>query len=510
MFFILSGIRPPPPAYFEAVRYPKSVNDRNSPPRFVIDTQPVPTHKIVEHFQSNHVYQTLPGETVYLYQPLHHYKNLPSVKSLVKFKYINSYKSVESSVPLLIVEALPETLAAHQDHMGVKHYAQLEVIASEDIPDHRHKLDERGRVMCAEEGVGSCDALSQRLGGGGVNRCNNETVQRNGKAVLLPINGIVGQDRMVVESILSDMNSDNLTMNGSLDDLPPPPSEIYSYCENDEGETEHGMNHLAQASEHEPKQLSNVPSLEPINALEDDNISENDVDTRERESGVLTPLLQATNAQSNNTRQQILDHRDSNKVRNDNDHEYADSGYSDCNRLEFKEHVTDHNTDHVVDNVIYSEPEYSSSEMSLKYTGDSPRHVKDKCQRTLKRTNNGTDHTVYELSPSDSFYNSTDNIRSSGKRNSSIASGEGICKVGRSASSYDGSKGRQPLNREASVSFTKPLVVGPNGTNERQSPVIDVRRQEPDADIEDGEPLVSPVANNSISSIPSHLVRIFI
>lgn len=512
MIFVLpfAGIRPPPPAYCEAVKYPKSPRLPSHSPCSKINVfGSGELEQLQTDNKSDHVYQTLPGENVFLFQPIHHYKNVPPLTSIVKFKYIHFPKSVESGGPLLLVEALPETLASQTDHMGVKTYAQLEVIAAEDSPENRHKLDERERIMCAEEGVGGCVSLSERLGGGGVTRCNNDPVQSNGKAVLLPMNGIVGQDRdrMIVESLLSD---ENITLNGSLDDLPPPPSEIYAYCENDETDP-HDTDSLTQALDHEPTLFNDDASLAPINALEDDHLLETGRTTRERESsGEVTPLLQASNAQSNSPRHQSIDISGlNNKQKIDNDHEYADSGYSDCNRVEFKEHITDHSTDHVVENVIYSEPEYSSSDMSLKYTGDSPRQAKDKCQRTLKRTNNGNDHTVYELSPSDSFCNSADNVQTGDKRNVSTASSEEICRIDRGSASFaEGPKGRQPLNRESSVSFTKPLVISPKGNDQRQSPVNDMQQQDPDADMEDGEPLVSPVAKNSISSIPSHLVCI--
>lgn len=526
MYSCFPGIRPPPPDYRDALHYPKSSRVGTSPSLFShAKYQPLHTDTSDKlDSEINHVYQTVPCERVFLYQPIQHYKNVPAVRSLVKFQYIHSYKCAETGKPLLVLEAsTTETLASTPQHMGVKTYAQLEVIAAEDSPGN--KLAERGKVMCAEEGVNGCDALNERLGGGGggggggsFRRCGNDVVQSNGKAVLLPVNGIVGQDRindrMIVESILSDVNTESFTINGSLDDLPPPPNEIYACYENDDNDlqTEQDADDsLTQALEHEPKALNEDTSLEPINALEQEDTLENEADSKLRGSGEITPLLQASNAQSKSPSRESLDLTETAKKRSDNDHEYADSGYSDCHRLEFKEHVSEHNTDHVVDNVIYSEPEYSSSDMSLKYTGDSPRLAKDKCQRTLKRTNNGVDHTVYELSPSDSFYNSTDNVQACDKRKASRASSEGICRMDQSSSSYtDGSKGRQPLNRETSVSFTKPLVMGPKGSDRgtRQSPVIGMQQQEAEADTEDAEPLVSPPTHNSLSSIPSHIVRI--
>ena len=513
---MFSGTRPPPPTYYEAVKYPitsRPSTNVTQPKYNLIYTQE--TNHIVADDKFHHVYQTLPGENVFLLQqPIHHYKNVSPLKSLVKFKYIHSYRSVVIGKPLLTVEALPETLASSHNHMGVKTYAQLEVIAADDNPANRHKLEDRNRGMCAEEGVSSCEAINERLGVGGLTRCSNDPPHSNGKAVLLPVNGIVGQDRMIVESLLCDINNDPITLNGSLDDLPPPPSEIYACCDNEdtESQTEHDRDNYTQALEREPKPFVDDLSLEPINALEDDQLLDTSNSSRQGEaSGEITPLLQASNAQSNSSRLQSIDISTLNhRQKLDNDHEYADSGYSDCNRLEFKEHISEFNTDHVVENVIYSEPEYSSSDMSLKVAGDSTQEVKDKCQRTLKRTNNGNDHTVYELSPSESFCNTGDNNNPTGdKHNASIASSEGICRIGRSSSSCaEGTKGGQPLNRQSSVSFTKPLVVGPNGNGGDQNAVNDMQQPDPDADTEDGEPLVSPVSKNSVSSIPSHLVRI--
>ena len=471
-------IRPPPPRYSEAYKYPVNYISSEFENNEISEDNNIQSEQIYETLpdvSKNEVtcdtYKTLPGEVVYFYQPTHYYSNV-SADSYRKLKYIYRFKKGALGQSKLVLEAIPETVASSDQSMGVKTYAQLEVVESGR---------EQGPSMCGVSGINGCEGV------GGLNRCNE--IQTNGKPVLVPINGVIPTDRMIVDSILNDSNCEswNHEVKHSPDDTPAyTPPEPCSRVQSPElNQVDRDLEQLTQALESEEKCVA--------------------------PSGEQTPLLQEPSAQCahKETKKDSTEPKSPKSQRKcENDHDYADSGYSDSNRADFKEHVTDHPVDHVLETVIYSEPEYSSSDMSVKCTGDTLNNALDKYQRTLKRTTNGTDHTVYELSPSDSFYNSADNMHTVGKRHS-LASGDGICKIGQSSSSLtDVQRSRQPLSRDTSVSFKKPLVSG--SKDESVSTRVDLQPVEPQAELADAEPLVMPNAKQTASSetIPSQLVTI--
>lgn len=480
---MLSVIRPPPPAYTEALNYPAECI---SSPAFATFKRPAfilaSKNRIgilcneksdlkevfKRHAVNNNIYETIPGDnSVFNYVSGHIYNNVKSgSRRKLKYKYNVKHKSFGGK-PLIVLEAIPETLASSQEPMGVKTYARLEVI------EPGTELVE-GSSMGGVARVNGCDDGS--LG--------RHEIHSNGKAVLVPINGIVTNDRMIVESLLCDVgdsNMDEWKPDGSDSPLPSPPSDISLETSIDMDRDEQvsaDLENLNQALEHEAKCAQ---------------IGEN------------TPLLNEPNAQSvqNDKKKDIAYSKSHRKC--DGETEYADSGYSESNRMEFKEHVTDLS----VDQVIYSEPEYSSSDVSIKCSGKSPHRALDKNQRTLKRTNNGTDHTVYELSPSDSFYNSTDNMQSVDKRQSMIESDEGINRLDRSSSSLtEGQMSRQPLSSEASASIAKPMVVcadddKPSSRSSELPPAIPQVELDPD--------FISNPSSNKIDgpeTIPAQLVGI--
>jgi hypothetical protein len=473
-------IRPPPPRYCEAYKYPVDFNTpsdfKNNEINLEYNCQSENLYESLPDLNSKNAvtcdtYKALPGEVVYFYQPAHFYSNV-SADSYRKLKYIYRFKKGALGQSKLVLEAIPETVASSDQSMGVKTYAQLEVVESGS---------EQGPGMCGVSGINGCEGV------GGLNRCSE--IQTNGKAVLVPINGVIPTDRMIVDSLLNDSNCEswNHEVRHSPDDTPAHTPEHGSRVHSPEfNQVDRDLEQLTQALESEEKCV---------------------------QSGEQTPLLQEPSAQCthNETKKGSTEPKTPKSQRKcENDHDYADSGYSDSNRADFKEHVTDHSVDHVLDTVIYSEPEYSSSDMSIKCTGDTLNNALDKYQRTLKRTTNGTDHTVYELSPSDSFYNSADNMHTVGKRHS-LASGDGICKIGQSSSSLtDVQRSRQPLSRDTSVSFKKPLVSG--AKDESASTRVDLHPAEPQPELTDAEPLVTPNAKQTASSetIPSQLVNIIL
>lgn len=465
-----SVIRPPPPRYCEAINYPAGVqsytNFNANNQHFVENTssynlyQTVP--EISENVKTGDLHQTLPGEIVYVYQPHHLYSNV-SFDSYRKLKYLYKFKKGIQGHSVIVLEAIPETLASSQDSMGVKTYAQLEVVE----PGSQQESS-----MCGVSAVNGCDRV------GGFNRCME--IQPNGKTVHVPINGLIPTDRMIVDTLLNDSSCENWNHEA----MPSPTDSPDCSLENGDGQISPVINQV-------DRDLENLAQ-----ALEKED--------KAGQSGENTPLLQDPSAQFSHNESRHDSSETKSKRKCESDPDYADSGYSDSNRVEFKEHVTDHSTEHVLDSVIYSEPEYSSSDLSIKCTGETLNNALDKYQRTLKRTNNGTDHTVYELSPSDSFYSSADNVQTVGKRNS-IASGDGICRIGQSSSSLtEGQRSRHPLNRDTSVSFKQPLV---DGTSDDTSGV-DMQPAEPQAELAAAEPLVSANAKQTASceAIPSHLI----
>lgn len=417
--------------------------------------------ELSSHVNTIDFHQTLPSEIVYLYQPEHVYNNVSS-DSFRNLKYIYKLKKGIQGESVIVLEAIPETLASSQ---GVKTYAQLEVV---------EPGSQQGSSMCGvSAAVNGCERLRV------LNRCGE--IQTNGKAVPVPINGLIPADRMIVDTLLSDSSCENWNHEAR-----PSPTDSPDCQAKSDG------HEVSPVTSQVDRDLENLTQ-----ALENDE--------KCVQSGEHTPLLQDPSAQSIQNESKNDSTVAKSKRKCENDPDYADSGYSDSNRVEFKEHVTDHSTEHVLDTVIYSEPEYSSSDLSIRCTGDTLNNALDKYQRTLKRTNNGTDHTVYELSPSDSFYNSADNMQNVGKRNS-IASADGICRIGQSSSSLtDGQRSRHPLNRDTSVSFKKPLVVG---TGDEATSRVDMQPSEPQAELAAAEPLVTSNAKQASSSetIPSHLV----
>ncbi|KAL4224704.1 hypothetical protein ACF0H5_015399 [Mactra antiquata] len=478
-------IRPPPPAYSEAIHYPVECI---SSPAFATLTKPAlllatkNSISILCHDQSvvkdlnndnvidTNLYETIPGDCGSFGTVTGHIYNNVNLGPNRKLRYKYNIKHTSfGGKPLILLEAIPETLASSQESMGVKTYARLEVI--EPGTDHVE-----GSSMGGIAHLNGCDDR---------NLSRRGDIHPNGKAVLVPVNGIVTNDRMIVESSLGDVGDTSVedwkqdSKKSSNTSLASDRSIETSVTIDGDEQVKKDLENLNQALEQEAKCAQ---------------IGEN------------TPLLNEANAQSDtNDKKKDITHSKTSKTHRKcaGDVEYTDSGYSDSNRTELKEHVTDLSVDHV----IYSEPECSSSDVSIKCFGKSPNRALDKNQRTLKRTNNGTDHTVYELSPSDSFYNSTDNMQSAEKRQSMIASDEEISRLGRSNSSFsEGQRSRQPLDTEASASIAKPMVVSADDdkSSSRSSelpPVVPQLEMDPDS-------ISNPNSNKLEGSetIPSQLI----
>ncbi|XP_052802141.1 uncharacterized protein LOC128232549 [Mya arenaria] len=506
-----SGFLLPPPKYSEALRYPKPDSFTTSPRQF--NCQSVVNISDETYLFSN---SSDPAEIPYTNLDSHNHSHGDTFGSKLK---INACKKCNDGKPLIPLEAIPETLASSGGNCVEKTYAQLEVVAAghtsfTTLKEGDTKAEVRAKNDCNSKelasqamcGVGArdgCEGLAEVMGG--MNHCR-EVASANAKVMPVPLNGMITPDKMMVETLLSEMseiNNDSLLVNGDIEDmngdisdlddfdndLPPPPREVLEMeCSMEpEAQTEHDLHDLAQV------------------------LSREATERRDSDSGSSehAPLLQQPpDAQSNypkDTFDENVDESIKYKRKVDNGHEYAESGYTESSQMEFREHLFNKSNDHAVDTVVYSEPEFSSSDISIKKSGGSPKSAIDMCQRTLKRTNNGMDHTVYELSPSESFCYSADNVQDDSKRLQEHSSNEAICRIGRSSSSLtEPTKKRQPLSRDTSVSFKKPLVVGPRG-GERASVRVDMQPRDGEVEPADGEPLVTPNTHNSITSIPSNI-----
>ena len=442
--------RPPPPTYTEALSYP--VQNTASIATFSsIELSPCTSSffEIKSWNQSTTVdeplYQILPGEHVFLYQPCPVYSNLcPEDFCPKKFSY--NITKTASGKPLIYLEAIPENLASSEEEMGVKTYAQLEVVAAGS--------EREGEIRHVRGGVSS--------------GCKD--VQANGKAVLVPINGTITPDRMIVDALLNEHLMKNECSGGVSDNIVEcAPNRDHSCGKREEKlQGTNSVNGEQKECRLKERTDSVESDLEKLNqALEEEERCPSlDEDT---------PLLQTENGNAQveiKDETKELQHQKckTKSVVKKEDKTDTDSGTCSCLTLKeyHVDHLDHHVTENLVDQVIYSEPEYSSSDASISKCGsETPKRKVDTCQKTLKRTHNGVDHTVFELSPSDSFYNSTDNVQGAEIDPSSIHSSEGLCRLGHSSGSLTEShahRGQHALSRETSVSFKKPLVEGPSSS----------------------------------------------
>jgi len=509
LFIRVSGFFLSPPKYSEALSYPTTdqvtlASKTAGPPSLF-------TLSEILAERSSNFHEIDPDETGYSDFTNNYFHNSSTFGSK-----LNVTKS-DTSKPLCHLEAIPETLASAERTAGDKTYAQLEAVLAgkvrvegegSDVRKERDGLPLGGQAMCGT-GSGGCDRLAQVSAG--MNHCSAELpggVAGSSKRSTTPINGLITPDKMVVESLLSDINGDGLLVNGDIsdnddsadtdedvsvnicEDLPPPPKEVLEMytIDDEEVDTQKDLHHIAEA-------------------LSREHVHHRDCDS----PGEHVPLLHPADAHSNYPKDKHgLDghHEQSCKFMMELDSACADEGYSDTSKIDFSENISPHSSKSVGDPLIFSAQEYSTSDLSIHASGDlTSKSAIDMCQRTLKRTNNGADHTVYELSPSDSFCNSTDNVQDESRKLQETSSNEAICRIGRSNSSLSESKRKHNLSRDTSVSFKKPLVVGPKVAEKRTSGG-EVQPAEPEVESGDGEPFVSPRPANSITSIPSNIVSI--
>ena len=408
--FSFSAIRPPPPAYCEALKYPSNEKEEN----ILKSCQWIYSENSL---QKEHIYQTLPGERAYLYHPGPYYNTGPRKK---KAYYSYTYKQTPSGKPLIFLEPIPETLASSAE-MGVKTYAQLEVVAAGSGKDD-HMVDKCNDVSCMDAIVNGQAVL--------VARGDSTEMVENGIAVLGPIKEHENENDFDIRASLSSLCS-NLDLDHSdLENASQLEIDIISLSKAIAENEQHNANHANSESE------ANV--------------------TEPRVNGEVSIKIDDENAQLKVNSQNSTDIENDDKTPTGSQN-HGDSGYSDSSKLEFSEHVSEHCNEPV----IYSEPEYSSSDVSMKGGGDTPKHEKSQCQRTLKRTYNGVDHNVYELSPSDSFYSSVGDNLQGVCGNPSLNSSEGINQLSHSSSSLaDNQRKRHVLIQDTrrKTSFKEPLV----------------------------------------------------
>ena len=379
-----------------------------------------------------HIYQTLPGETVYLHHPGSYY-NTNWHKRKAYYSY--TYKSTPSGKRVIFLESIPETLASSAE-MGVKTYAQLEVVAACSGKED-HVIDRCNDISCMEALVNGEAVLVSK----GDSEDHEEMVE-NGVAVLGPIKEHENEDDFDIRASLSSLCS-NLDLNNS---------------------------DLENASQLEIDIISLSKALaEKDEACKNNSNSELDGMTSNSEPRVNGDVRINVDGDADTSSAQLLKINSQNSTDIDDDktptgsQNHGDSGYSECSssKLEFNEHVSEH----FLEPVIYSEPEYSSSDVSIKGCGDTPKHDKSPCQRTLKRTYNGVDHNVYELSPSDSFYSSVGENLQGVCDNPSLNSSEGIHRLSHSSGSLADSQ-RKPRNllqdTRRKTSFKEPLLREPS------------------------------------------------
>ena len=316
--------------------------------------------------------------------------------------------------------------------MGVKTYAQLEVVAACSGRED-HIGDRCNDVSCMEALVNGQAVL--------VPKGDNSDSVENGSTVLGPIKEQENEEDYDIRASLSSLCS-NLDLNNSdLENASQLEIDIISLskalAENDELCATKHANSETESETHSTRGGCVNGDIRNVN-------------------GEVRIKIDDQNAQLNVNKQNSTDIETDDRTPTGSQN-HGDSGYSECSKLEFNEHISEH----CVEPVIYSEPEYSSSDVSIKGVGDTPKHEMSQCQRTLKRTYNGVDHNVYELSPSDSFYSSVgDNLQGVGG-NPSLNSSEGINRLSHSSGSLaDNQRKRQVLIQDTrrKTSFKEPLV----------------------------------------------------
>ena len=399
-------IRPPPPRYIEALKYPYTKKGHVSKS----------DHRSKYYQQKEHIYQTLPGDHVYLYCPDHYY----NTRDFKGKTHLYTYKNSASGKPVIFLAPISETLASSAE-MGVKTYAQLEVVAACSGKED-HIGDRCNDMSCMEALVNGQAVLLPKV--------DHSDAVENGGTVLGPIEEHENEDDFDIRASLSSLCS-NLDLNNS--DL-----ENASQLEID-------IISLSKAIAENDERCANRTNSET-----ETHIGEICVNGEVRIK--IDQNAQLTVNSQNSTDIDIDDDRTPTGSQN-----HGDSGYSDSSKLEFNEHVSEH----CVEPVIYSEPEYSSSDVSIKGAGDTPNHEMSQCQRTLKRTYNGVDHNVYELSPSDSFYSSVgENLPGADGGNPSLNSSEGINRLSHSSGSLADHQRKKVLIQDTrrKTSFKEPLV----------------------------------------------------
>ena len=424
-FLYFSGIRLPPPAYCEALKYPSNENG---------NIQSKPSSPWEQPIVKEHIYQTLPGESgepVYVHHPGSYYNTCSRKK---KAYYSYSYKTSPSGRRVIFLESIPETLASYAE-MGVKTYSQLEVVAACSGKED-HVNDRCNDISCMEALVNGEAVLLSK----GDNGSHEGTVE-NGVTALGSIEEHENEDDFDIRASLSSLCS-NLDLNNSdLENASQLEIDIISLskalAEKDEACKKSGNSEISGSTSNVEPRLNGEVKI---------NL-ENEVDTSNAQ------LLKVSSQNSTDIDGDRTPTGDTN---------HGDSGYSECSssKLEFNEHVSEH----FPEPVIYSEPEYSSSDVSIKVGGDTPKHDKSPCQRTLKRTYNGVDHNVYELSPSDSFYSSVGENLHGECDNPSLNSSEGgIHRLSHSSGSLADNQ-RKPRtllqDTQRKKSFKEPLLRG--------------------------------------------------
>lgn len=470
--------RPSPPAYSEALHYPQGCQTSGLELQKNCDNSCINTD-VSSTYDSNIV----PGEIVYLCKSAQSYCD-SKLELCHQWKYICSLRQHPEGKSIVILESTPKTLASSSNGIGGKTYERIEVVEASE----RNKED---TSMCVtEEPKGVSMVRDPEM---------LDSAQTTAKSCRMPLNGIIYNDRMVVESLLTDVCN-----------LPPPPCQLLESdsdksIEEDETELIHVDKQLDQDLENLSLALDNSDDLPPVaNGVRCVHFEE------------YTPFLSETNAHLTTFRKpnEITEcsqsregdpdlenaFRKSNEVieckmqiRQDSEADYADSGYSDSHRPEIK----DSHAQNIAENVIYSVPNRSSSDLSIKCDDDTVLVTQsiEKHQRTLKRTNNGAQHTVYDLCPSESFYNSAESMPTDVKT-SSFSSHDQANKTGPKFSSLtDVSRNR--LSLDSSVSFHKQVTV--NTDNSCSSCKID-HQDEAEVRISDADPLVTTNSKASSSA----------
>ena len=337
---------------------------------------------------------------------------------------------------MIFLESIPETLASYAE-MGVKTYSQLEVVAACSGKED-HVNDRCNDISCMEALVNGEAVLVAR----GDNHGNHEEMVENGVAALGSIEEHSNEDDFDIRASLSSLCS-NLDLNNSdLENASQLEIDIISLskalAEKDEACKTSGNSEVSGSTSNAEPRVNGEVRI----------ILDDEVDTSNAQS------LKVSSQNSTDIEGDRTPTGDTN---------HGDSGYSECSssKLELNEHVSEH----FPEPVIYSEPECSSSDVSIKVSGDTPKHDKSPCQRTLKRTYNGVDHNVYELSPSDSFYSSVGENLQGVCDNPSLNSSEGIHRLSHSSGSLADSQ-RKPRtllqDTRRKNTFKEPLLREPS------------------------------------------------